>query len=107
MERVLRATRYDVGQQRVVFALLLTFFTCLVLYVYFLYCSVHLVIERKAAEAESVRLSAEVSELESEYAVVDKKINLAFAHAKGFTEVARPIYMTVPSTRETFTMREN
>ncbi len=76
------------------------------LYIYFLGTSVYSVIARKQAEVNVANLTSRISQLESEYVLLDKKINLDLAHTKGYIDVAVPRYVSRATSHDTFTLRE-
>ena len=78
-----------------------------ILYVSFVFLSVHSVIARKSAESESNRITARISSLESQYVSLDKHIDLALAHHSGYADVVDPIYISKESARAVFTMRSD
>lgn len=63
-------------------------------YIYFVSASVLAVIGRKEAELRAGRVSANVAQLESEYATLGQNIDLLMAEAQGFREVLRPHYVS-------------
>src|SRR3989304_5093542 len=78
----------------------------LLLYVYFVSTAVVAVIARKEFERELGRTATQVASLESEYALLDKRIDLTLAHAQGFVDVSAPRYVTVESRENALTIRE-
>lgn len=75
-------------------------------YIYFLGTSVYSVIARKQAEIDNANLTSRISQLESEYVLLDKKISLDLAHNEGYVDVAVPRYVSRAESRGTFTLRE-
>ena len=78
----------------------------LLLYVYFLSMSVVSVVARKDAEREVGRITARVATLESQYALLDRDIDLTLAHARGFVDVAVPKYISNTVEETVLTLRE-
>ncbi|OGZ07342.1 MAG: hypothetical protein A2942_04000 [Candidatus Lloydbacteria bacterium RIFCSPLOWO2_01_FULL_50_20] len=78
----------------------------LLLYVYFLSMSVVSVVARKDAEREVGRMTARVATLESQYALLDRDIDLTLAHARGFVDVAVPKYISNTVEETVLTLRE-
>lgn len=76
------------------------------LYVYFVSVAVVAVVARKDIERDLGRISTKVATLESEYASLDKSIDLTFAHAQGFIDVSAPRYMTGSAGDNALTIRE-
>lgn len=74
-------------------------------YVYFLSISVYAVVARKTAESESRVINAHLSQLESSYAEIDRRINLALAHDQGFLDIAVPKYITHRENTKTLSLR--
>ncbi len=74
-------------------------------YVYFLSMSVFAVIERKGAETQSGKINSHMSLLESQYVTLDKHIDLALAHERGFADISVPKYLSVGSPEKTFSLR--
>lgn len=77
----------------------------LAVYVYFLSMSVFAVIERKGAESKSNKINSHMSMLESEYVTLDKNIDLALAHERGFADISVPKYLSVGLPEKTFSLR--
>lgn len=78
----------------------------ILLYAYFLSVSVIAVIARKEAEIELGRVTARVAMLESQYALLDRGIDLNFAHTHGFVDVAAPKYISTVAEGNVLTFRE-
>ena len=76
------------------------------LYIYFLGTSVYSVISRNQAEVVGANLTSRISQLESEYVLLDKKISLELAHNEGYVDVAVPRYVSRAQSHDTFTLRE-
>ena len=77
----------------------------LAVYVYFLSMSVFAVIERKGAESRSSKINSHMSSLESQYVTLDKHIDLALAHERGFADISVPKYLSVGASDKTFSLR--
>ncbi|MDO8520604.1 MAG: hypothetical protein Q7S52_00650 [bacterium] len=77
-------------------------------YIYFISISVLAVVGRKEAELRLGRVSAVVANLESQYAVLDRSIDLSAAEKEGFHEISQPRYVSPAGRgeREVLTLRE-
>ena len=80
-------------------------FISLFIYLYFLSISVFAVVARKSAELDSEKISANISVLESQYAILDKGIDLTLAHKLGFVDSPIPTYVSSVSDNKTFSLR--
>ncbi len=99
--------QFEEHDRQIFLAVLLLIFATLIAYFYFLSISVYGVIARKQAESTIADLSTHVSALESEYALLDKRINLELAHARGFVDIAVPRYISRESAPDTLTLRRD
>lgn len=97
--------QFEENDRRIFWVSILFFICSLSLYIYFLGVSVFAVIERKGAERQFSTLTASISNLESKYVVLDRKINLALAHDRGFVDISVPQYVASDATEKTFTLR--
>ena len=77
----------------------------LAVYVYFLSMSVYAVVERKGAESHSNKINSHLSQLETEYVALDKQIDLALAHERGFADISVPKYLSTKSPEKTLSIR--
>jgi hypothetical protein len=98
--------QFEEHDRRIFWVLALLLIACLSFYIYFLSVSVVSVIARKTAEQATVRLSADVSMLESEYVVLDRVINLSLAHERGFSDITAPRYISQNTEGGTLTLRD-
>lgn len=90
-ERIIR--QFEEYDRKIFWALVFFGAATLFLYVYFVGIAVVSVVARKATERELGRMTAEVATLESEYASLDKSVDLALAHREGFVDIASPKYL--------------
>lgn len=86
-------THFEDYDRRIFWSLSASILVLLGFYITFLGVSVFAVVERKHAEAQADTLNAGVAQLESQYAVLDRHINLAMAHNRGFVDIAVPTYL--------------
>lgn len=98
--------QFEEYDRKIFWGLLLLVGVAIIAYVYFLSMSVYTVIERRTAETATTRLTAKISILESEYSVLDKKINLDLAHTQGFIDINVPRYISSRGVSDTFTLRD-
>lgn len=73
-------------------------------YVYFLGVSVYAVIARKQAQLYTGKINSQISQLESQYVALDRNINLALAHERGFSDISVPRYVSPEAPQKTFTL---
>ena len=97
--------QFEENDRRIFWVSVIFFICSLSLYIYFLGVSVFAVIERKSAESRYATLSASISTLESKYAVLDRRIDLALAYERGFVDISVPQYIVSDATQKTFTLR--
>jgi hypothetical protein len=50
-------------------------------------------------------LNARIAQLESTYASLDKEIDLALAHERGFVDIAVPQYLSLGKTENVLSLR--
>ena len=86
-------TQFEEHDRKIFWTLCTLVLVFLSLYVYFLSVSVYAVVSRKSAENTAGTLNARIAQLESEYAILDKHIDLALAHERGFVDIAVPKYL--------------
>lgn len=86
-------TQFAEHDRRIFWTLSTMAFVFLASYIYFLSISVYAVVSRRSAEAEASTLNAKIAQLESQYAVLDKNIDLAMAHDRGFVDITVPKYL--------------
>lgn len=98
-------TQFEEYDRRIFWVVLSLIGVTLAIYVYFLSLSVYGVIARKEAQSLLADLSSRVSVLESEYATLDKHINLELAYARGFVDISVPRYISREAVRDTLTLR--
>ena len=98
---------FETHDRRIFWILALCIGAAISLYIYFLSVSVYAVIARKHAETLGARTSAHISELESHYVALDKTIDLALAHERGFSDISAPIYIAHEAPRATLSLRED
>ena len=98
--------QFETNDRKIFWGLSTLIVLVVVSYMYFLYVSVHSVVERKTAEAEVGKISAKISALESRYVALDSRITLALAHESGFVDVLKPKYVSRIEGHDTFTLRE-
>jgi hypothetical protein len=99
-------TQFEEHDRKIFWTLVFFGAGAIALYVYFLSISVVAVIARKEAERDVGRMTAEVATLESQYAVLDRSIDLALAHTQGFVDVATPKYVGMEREGDVLTLRE-
>ena len=100
-------TQFEENDRKIFWVFLAACATALVGYVYFVGVSVYAVVDRKSAEESAERLLAHISILESQYVVLDKRINLDLARSEGFLDVAVPRYITQELSGDTLTLRDS
>ncbi len=97
--------QFEEYDRRIFWALLSFLGIFLAAYIYFLAVSVSAVVLRKSAEQEVSRMTASISELESEYVALDKDIDLALAYERGFADIGTPRYISSIPPVQTFSLR--
>jgi len=98
---------FEENDRRIFWTVIWSIGLCVSLYIYFLGSSVYSVIARKQAETDISQLTSRISQLESEYVNLNKKISLELAHRSGFVDVTVPKYVSITSARDSFTLRES
>ncbi len=98
-------SQFEEHDRRIFWGFIMLLVTSLAVYVYFLSMSVFAVIERKGAESYSNKINSHMSMLESEYVTLDKHIDLALAHERGFADISVPKYLSTVSPEKTFSLR--
>jgi hypothetical protein len=93
--------QFEEYDRRIFWILSAFFFAALLCYLYFLSVSVYAVVSRKSAEQEMMSVSSRITELETSYAELDKHIDLALAHERGFVDVGVPEYVSLRAHTET------
>lgn len=99
-------TQFEEYDRKIFWTLVLFGAGAIVLYIYFLSVSVIAVIARKEAERDVGRMTAEVATLESQYALLDRSIDLVLAHTQGFVDVTAPKYVGIQTKGNVLTLRE-
>lgn len=98
-------SQYEEHDRRIFWVVLLLIVCALFGYVYFLSTSVYGVIAREKAELQLSELLPQISQLESEYALLERNINLEFAYTRGFVDIAVPRYISRIPAGDTLTIR--
>ena len=98
-------TQLEVNDRRIFWTIIVLIVCALFSYVYFLSLSVYGVIARKQAETQLTDLASKISTLESEYASLERNINLEFAYTRGFIDIAVPRYISRIPQGDTLTLR--
>ncbi len=96
---------FEEHDRRIFWSVVFLLSISLAAYVYFLSISVYAVVTRKVAESRATSVSAHVSSLESQYVALDKRIDLALAHERGFADIAVPKYLSQGGPNKTLTLR--
>lgn len=98
--------QFEEYDRKIFWALVVLVAGALLLYAYFVSASIVAVIARKGAERELGRTTAQVAALESQYALLDRNINLELAHTHGFIDVSAPKYIRAIEEGSVLTLRE-
>lgn len=99
--------QFEENDRSVFWALVALLGLSVLLYLYFLSISVGAVIARKSAEQNISMLTSKISQLETTYVALDRRIDPTLARAEGFVDIATPQYITQETTRNTsLTLRE-
>lgn len=97
--------QFEEHDRRIFWGFALLLILSLSVYVYFLSMSVFAVIERKGAESRFSKINSHMSLLESQYVSLDKHIDLALAHERGFADISVPKYLSVGTPEKTLSLR--
>jgi hypothetical protein len=99
------AAQFEEHDRRIFWTLSVLALVALASYLYFLSVSVFAVVSRRSAESEFRSLNARIAQLESTYASLDKEIDLALAHERGFVDIAVPQYLSLGKTENVLSLR--
>lgn len=98
-------SQFEEHDRRIFWGFIALLVMSLTVYVYFLSMSVFAVVERKGAESRSNKINSHMSMLESEYVTLDKHIDLALAHERGFADISVPKYLSTVAPEKSFSLR--